>query len=86
MNEREMSCIESIDLMGPAAEDRLDPRLVAIFRVHLGECPSCSGYFDQLCHTRQALLLSLSDAEVASHPGRRELIERFRKQFEGDPS
>jgi len=81
----EMDCIEAIDVMGIAAEDRLEPGLVAGFEEHLAECRSCATYYDQLRHTRQTLR-SLPRDDRPSHPGRQALLDHFRKQFGGDAS
>ena len=77
-----MNCIEAIDVMGDAAEDRLDPSCTAGFQEHMGECPACATYYEQLRMTR--LALKHLDPQAPGAPARRsELIEKFRREFDG---
>ena len=80
-----MNCHEAIDVMGDAAEDRLDARYCSGFREHMEECPACATYYGQLRLTRQALR-SIAPADPGSPPKRSELLERFRREFEGPAS
>lgn len=80
-----MNCHEAIDVMGDAAEDRLDARCCAGFREHMEECPACSTYYDQLRLTRLALK-NIAATDPGSPPKRSELLERFRREFEGPAS
>ena len=75
-----MNCYEAIDVMGDAAEARLQAALVAGFEEHIAACRSCRTYFEQLCHTRRALH-HLRRAGVTS-PRRSELMRDFRKEFD----
>ena len=50
-----MNCFEAIDVMGEAAEDRLERALQPGFEEHLSECDPCKTYFEQLRLSRGAL-------------------------------
>jgi anti-sigma factor RsiW len=76
-----MNCLEAIDVMGDAAEDRLDPSCSAGFQEHMEECPACAAYYEQLRLTRLALK-HLPATDGGSTPRRSELVERFRREFE----
>lgn len=76
-----MNCPEAIDVMGEAAEDRLDPSLRPGFEEHMLECPSCAAYYEQLRLTRKALGLLPRRGDTS--PRRTELIEKFKEEFEG---
>jgi hypothetical protein len=76
-----MNCHEAIDVMGDAAEDRLDARYCAGFREHVADCPPCAAYYEQLRLTRQALK-DLAPSDSVSPPKRSELLERFHREFE----
>jgi len=80
-----MNCHEAIDVMGDAAEDRLDARYCAGFREHMEECPACAAYYSQLRLTRLALK-DLSPSAPGTPVKRAELLERFRREFQGPAS
>lgn len=75
-----MNCIEAIDVMGDAAEDRLDPSYAAGFQEHMEECPPCATYYEQLRITRLALR-NLDPAAPEAPERRAELIATFRRAF-----
>lgn len=80
-----MNCYEAIDVMGDAAEDRLDARYCSGFQEHMDDCPACAAYYEQIRLTRIALKNLSQDGPGT--PGRRaELIERFRREFKGPAS
>ena len=75
-----MNCVEAIDVMGDAAEDRLDPSCSAGFLEHIEECPPCATYYEQLRITRLALR-NLDPAAPEAPARRAELITSFRRAF-----
>ena len=76
-----MNCYEAIDVMGDAAEDRLDPSYAANFQEHMEECPSCAAYYEQLRITRGALK-DLPPSDSGTPPKRNQLLEQFRREFD----
>ena len=50
-----MNCYEAIDLMGDALENRVPSPSRPGFDEHLGECPACRVYLEQLRTTVCAL-------------------------------
>jgi anti-sigma factor RsiW len=72
-----MECAEAIDVMGEVIDGLLADSRLAAFQEHLGECPACAAYFEQLGHTRAALR-SLPPGSTSPH--RAELLDRFRRE------
>lgn len=72
-----MNCSETIDLMDKSLEGALPAGARAGFDEHLGECPPCRHYLDQLTATVRTL--GLLPRDTAANPRRTELLERFRR-------
>jgi len=77
-----VNCQEAIDVMGEAAEGRLEAALQAGFEEHMAECSPCGTYFEHLRLTREALQLLPRGGDTS--PRRAELMERFAKEFDHD--
>lgn len=75
-----MNCQKAIDVMGEAAEGRLQAALRADFEEHIAACTSCHTYFEHLRLTRKAL--RFLPPTRATNPRRGELIDRFTKEFD----
>jgi anti-sigma factor RsiW len=46
-----LTCHELVDLVTDYLEDALDPAVRARFELHLGACPGCVEYLEQMRHT-----------------------------------
>ena len=68
--------------MDMALEECLEPVLHAPFEEHLAECPPCRNYFEQLRLTRAALRGLLRNGNTS--PQRAELIDRFKRERDGE--
>ncbi len=73
-----MNCYEAIDLMADALEGHLDAGVRPGFEEHLGECPPCRTYHQQLGATLKTIERLPGTKETSPH--RSELIDRFRKE------
>jgi anti-sigma factor RsiW len=71
-----MTCQELVELITGYLEDRLDDRQRARFEEHLGECPPCVTYLEQMRMTIDAV--GRIPAESLSPETERELLEAFR--------
>lgn len=78
-----MTCIESIDRMDAALDGALPEEIRSGFHDHLGECPACRNYFEQLGLTVRAL--GRLAARPEANPGRAALLELFRRGRRNDP-
>ena len=71
-----MTCQELVELVTDYIEDRLDPRQRARFEEHLGECPPCVTYVDELRMTVEAM--GRIPPESLSPESERDLLTAFR--------
>ena len=73
---RMMTCQELVELVTDYLDDQLDERQRARFDEHLGECPPCVVYVDEMRMTIDAL--GRLPAESLSPDAERELLAAFR--------
>ncbi len=74
---REMVCREAVELVTLYLEGALSRRERRRFETHLGKCPNCSAYLDQI---RAAIRLAGSvDPEDLSPEARADLTELYRR-------
>ena len=78
MNEvaRMITCQELVELVTDYLEGRLDPAARARFEEHLGACPACVTYLEEMRLTIDAL--GRIPPESLSPDAERELLEAFR--------
>jgi anti-sigma factor RsiW len=72
----ELTCQELVELVTDYLEDRLPATERARFEAHLGDCPHCRVYLEQMRHTLS--LLGHLPAESLSPRAREALLAAFR--------
>jgi len=78
MWDDELSCKELVEIVTNYLEDRLDPRDKIRFESHLGDCPACAAYLQQMRETVLALA-RIPDPEIPE-PMRPRLLAAFRSR------
>ena len=71
----ELTCKELVELVTDYFEGSLAPEERARFDAHLGECPGCDIYVEQM---RATIALVCATAELESRPEVTGLLEAFR--------
>jgi anti-sigma factor RsiW len=74
--QEEMTCKELVEVVSDYLEDRLPANAKRRLEEHLGECPYCAEYIDQMRQTIAALG-ELTEDSIAPET-RGELLEAFR--------
>ena len=72
----EMTCKELVEVVSDYLEGRLPAEAKQRLEEHLGECPYCAEYIDQMRHTIAALGELTEDSITPETRG--ELLEAFR--------
>jgi anti-sigma factor RsiW len=72
-----VNCVAAIDLMDVALEGALPARERRGFDAHLGKCPPCRKYLQQLTVTVRSL--GRLPRTAMANPRRAELLERYRR-------
>jgi anti-sigma factor RsiW len=71
-----MPCNEFVELVTEYLEGAMDPETRRRFEHHVGLCPGCATYVEQMRQTAQ--LVGRLEEEDLSEPARTRLLEAFR--------
>ena len=74
---RSIVCRQAVELMSDYLDGQLAPRDVQRLEAHLGECPHCSEYLDQLRVTIAAL--GNAEPDTVSDEALREFVDLYRR-------
>jgi anti-sigma factor RsiW len=72
----DLTCQELVELVTEYLEGTLPPRERERFDAHLGECPGCGVYLEQM---RATVVLARAGAEVSERPDVAALLDVFRE-------
>jgi anti-sigma factor RsiW len=76
-----LTCAEFVELVTEYLEGTLDPQTRTRFEIHLGVCPGCVTYLDQIRETVQVAGRLTEDN--LSEPARTHLLDAFRDWHAG---